>query len=80
MNLFCGNLGTKKQRGEKKMSVSKKQKFFALNWYDKEIWVETCINNKSNAEKELARNNSQVIINENEAKKLLLYFIVEFLK
>lgn len=62
------------------MTKENKQKFFALNWWDKEIWIETCVKTQADAESFLARNNPQLILTEKEVKELFLELAKELLK
>ena len=42
-------------------------KYFAINWYDDKVWVESGeFNSRSGAEHELSRNNPQLILTEEE--------------
>lgn len=61
------------------MNKLRKQKFIAVN-YNKGIWIESTIAEEPKAKEKLARNNPQIILNEAEAKTLLLYLVTEFLK
>ena len=62
------------------MAKERKEKFFALNWWDKDVWIEYYIGTQTKAEKALARNNPQLILSEEEAKKLFLELAKEFSK
>lgn len=61
----------------------KEQKFFAIKWNDcGKVWFETfsqAIETAARLEG-LARDDNQLILNETEAKKLVIYLIAEFLK
>ncbi len=56
------------------------EKFYAINWHKDEVWVEFgYYKNKSDAERFLARNNPQVILDSDEMKEVVKSVIRDFL-
>jgi len=55
------------------------KKFYAINWYNGEVWVESgYYSNDNEAEQNLSRNNPQVILTREEMQKVIESVIDEF--
>lgn len=57
----------------------KKKKYYAINWYECHVWVESGYYDDDNeAERDLARNNPQVILNQEEMRAVVDSVITDF--
>ena len=56
-----------------------KKKYYAINWYKCRVWVESGYYNDDNeAERNLMRNNPQVILNQEEMEAVVESVITDF--
>jgi len=54
-------------------------KYYAINWYMCHVWVESgCYSDDTEAERNLARNNPQVILNQEEMEAVVESVITDF--
>ena len=56
-----------------------KNKYYAINWYNGEVWVDSgYYNDDDEAEQDLARNNPQVILDQEEMETVVESVIADF--
>jgi len=56
-----------------------KNKYYAINWYNGEVWVDSgYYNDGDEAEQDLARNNPQVILDQEEMETVVESVIADF--
>jgi len=57
------------------------KKFYAINWYEGEVWVERgYYADENEAEADLVRNNPQVILTQEEMRNVIKSVIGDFLE
>ena len=56
-----------------------KNKYYAINWYNGEVWVDSgYYNDDDEAEQDLARNNPQVILDQEEMETVVESVVADF--